>query len=54
MNFIEKDVNISIIDIKKTKSIEDSNQEKILCIHCKRSLTNKQPCIGMCLADSEY
>ena len=30
------------------------NQEKILCDHCLRSLSNNRRCIGMCVADSEY
>ncbi len=31
-----------------------SNQDEILCIHCKRTKDNGITCKGMCVADSEY
>ena len=34
-----------------TKEIEE---DKIICIHCKRSNKNKLPCLGMCVADTGY
>ncbi len=34
--------------------IENEEDNKILCIHCKRTKSNKLSCLGMCVADSEY
>ena len=30
------------------------DKEKILCIHCKRTISNGIRCLGMCVADNEY
>ncbi len=41
----------------KQKSIDTNKTEednKILCIHCKRTKSNNINCLGMCVADSEY
>jgi hypothetical protein len=31
-----------------------TEQEKILCPHCKRTATNGIKCQGICVADSDY
>ena len=31
-----------------------SNNDVILCEHCKRSANNGIRCLGMCVADNEY
>ncbi len=38
---------------KKLKSYS-SREEKILCIHCKRTASNGIRCLGMCVADNDY
>ncbi len=38
-----------------TKNInKDSDSNRILCTHCKRTKNNGVKCIGMCVADNEY
>ena len=32
----------------------DSNENQILCFHCKRTKVNGLSCIGKCVADNEY
>ncbi|EAZ94167.1 hypothetical protein [Crocosphaera chwakensis] len=32
----------------------DSNQEPILCPHCKRTASNGIKCKGICVADDDY
>ena len=39
---------IETIQIKKQK------EEKILCNHCKRTLSNGIRCMGICVADNDY
>ena len=39
---------------KINQSSISSNQEKILCIHCKRTATNGIRCLGICVADNDY
>ena len=36
------------------KSELETEQEKILCPHCKRTATNGIKCQGICVADSDY
>ena len=31
-----------------------SNEENILCNHCKRTASNGIRCLGMCVADNDY
>ena len=49
-------LNISLID--KTKKINESkvphDNEKILCNHCKRTVSNGIRCLGICVADNDY
>tara|TARA_Y100001978_G_scaffold117016_1_gene104382 strand:+ start:199 stop:366 length:168 start_codon:yes stop_codon:yes gene_type:complete len=41
---------------KVTEKYELINQkeEKILCNHCKRTLSNGIRCMGICVADNDY
>ena len=38
----------------KIKSNFSSNNDSILCNHCKRTATNGIRCLGMCVADNDY
>ena len=46
----------------KKQSIEDiimdneskDKQDKVLCIHCRRTSTNGIRCMGICVADNDY
>ena len=31
-----------------------SNEDAILCNHCKRTASNGVRCLGMCVADNDY
>ncbi|KGG13612.1 MULTISPECIES: hypothetical protein [Prochlorococcus] len=31
-----------------------TEEDKILCIHCKRTKNNGLRCLGICVADNEY
>ena len=31
-----------------------SNEDPILCNHCKRTASNGVRCLGMCVADNDY
>ena len=39
---------------QKKKSNFSSNNDSILCNHCKRTATNGIRCLGMCIADNDY
>ena len=54
MNLINDNLFIANLDLNQDDPVNDLYPEKILCNHCKRSLTNGKKCIGMCVADSEY
>jgi len=34
--------------------ITNNNEEKILCNHCMRTLSNGIRCMGICVADNDY
>lgn len=36
------------------KTQQETEQEKILCPHCKRTATNGIKCKGICVADNDY
>ena len=46
------------LESDKTKKKEESrnflDQEKILCKHCKRTISNGIRCMGFCVADNDY
>ena len=39
---------------KKLKTLLNSNQDPILCNHCKRTANNDIRCLGKCVADNDY
>ena len=39
---------------KNIKSHFSSNDNNVLCKHCKRTATNGIRCLGMCVADNDY
>ena len=39
---------------KKEESRISLDQEKILCRHCKRTISNGIRCMGICVADNDY
>ena len=41
-------------EIKLNDKKNDSNENIILCFHCKRTKENGLSCIGKCVADNEY
>ena len=38
-------------NLKKHSSFEE---DKVLCIHCKRTFSNGIRCLGICVADNDY
>ena len=38
----------------KIQSYCASNNEVVLCNHCKRTASNGIRCLGMCVADNDY
>ena len=47
----EKDFLTPSTSIKTNKETEN---EKVLCSHCRRTATNGIKCKGMCVADNDY
>jgi len=45
---------ISFKDQNNSKINLTSEKDPILCNHCKRTATNGDRCLGMCVADNEY
>ena len=44
----------SISDKIKKESRVSLDKEKILCKHCKRTVSNGIRCLGICVADNDY
>ena len=46
------------LNLKSNKTQKESrvslDKEKILCNHCKRTVSNGIRCLGICVADNEY
>ena len=43
------------INEENQKNNENNNRlEKVLCVHCRRTLSNGIRCLGICVADSDY
>lgn len=40
--------------VNNNKRSQETEQERILCLHCQRTATNGIKCKGICVADSEY
>ena len=43
-----------ISDKAKKESRVSLDKEKILCFHCKRTISNGIRCMGICVADNDY
>jgi len=41
-------------DLINSKIILTSENDPILCNHCKRTASNGVRCLGMCVADNDY
>ena len=41
-------------DKSQAKNDPQTDNEKILCPHCKRTATNGIKCKGICVADDDY
>ena len=44
--------NLELQNIAKIKF--SSNEDVVLCDHCKRTASNGIRCLGMCVADNDY
>ena len=45
---------ISFKDQNNSKINLTSEEDRILCNHCKRTASNGVRCLGMCVADNDY
>ena len=45
---------ISFQDQNNSKTNLSSDEDPILCKHCKRTASNGIRCLGMCVADNDY
>ena len=45
---------ISVKDQNNSKINPISEEDPILCNHCKRTVSNGVRCLGMCVADNDY
>ena len=45
---------ISFKDQNNSKIDLTSENDRILCNHCKRTASNGVRCLGMCVADNDY
>ena len=45
---------VSLKDQNNSKINLSSEQDSILCNHCKRTASNGVRCLGMCVADNDY
>ena len=45
---------INFKDQNNSKINLPSDEEPILCNHCKRTASNGVRCLGMCVADNDY
>ncbi len=51
------DVNLDLKSYKNYEEIKSdisSDEDVILCVHCKRTALNGIRCMGICVADSDY
>ena len=55
MEIRDKSIN-HFLSNKVTEKIQirNKNEEKILCNHCMRTLSNGIRCMGICVADNDY
>ena len=55
MVLIDKKKDLINLKIKDSSNINCStNNDVILCNHCKRTSSNGVRCLGMCVADNDY
>ena len=52
--FDSKQELISFKDQNNSKIDLTSENDRILCNHCKRTASNGVRCLGMCVADNDY
>ena len=52
--FDSKQELISFKDQNNSKINLNSDEDPILCNHCKRTASNGVRCLGMCVADNDY
>ena len=45
---------ISLKEQNNSKNKLTSEEDTILCDHCKRTASNGVRCLGMCVADNDY
>ena len=45
---------ISFQDQNNSKTNLSSDEDPILCNHCRRTASNGVRCLGMCVADNDY
>ena len=45
---------ISLKDQNNSKIKLNSEKDRILCNHCKRTASNGVRCLGICVADNDY
>ncbi|MBD2666050.1 hypothetical protein B6N60_04983 [Richelia sinica FACHB-800] len=52
---VKKDTEKDNLQPTITREInKETENEKILCLHCQRTATNGIKCKGICVADSDY
>ena len=55
MTLLELKQELISLKIENSSKINlHSNEEPILCKHCKRTASNGIRCLGMCVADNDY
>ena len=55
MKISDKSINHFLSNkVTEVSLITNKNEEKILCNHCMRTLSNGIRCMGICVADNDY
>jgi len=55
MDLFDSKQNLISLKVQNSSKITyPSNEEPILCNHCKRTASNGVRCLGMCVADNDY
>ena len=55
MTLIDSTQELTILTNQNSSEINlPSNEDTILCNHCKRTSSNGVRCLGMCVADNDY
>ncbi len=53
-NYENSSSNNGLDNTFSNSSMTKFKADEILCVYCKRTLTNKIRCLGMCVAENEY